>query len=112
MNILLKSATIVDSESKYHLKKCDILIEKGMISKIASSIAAQKNMQVIKRPNLHISRGWFDSGVSFGEPGFEERENIENGLKTAALSGFTAVALNTNTNPVPDNKGPAVHPKF
>ena len=105
MNILLKSATIVDSESKYHLKKCDILIEKGMISKIASSIAAQKNMQVIKRPNLHISRGWFDSGVAFGEPGFEERENIENGLKTAALSGFTTVALNTNTHPVPDNKG-------
>ena len=52
MNILLKSATIVDSESKYHLKKCDILIEKGIISKIASSIAAQKNMQVIRRPNL------------------------------------------------------------
>jgi dihydroorotase len=105
MNILLKSATIVDSESKYHLKKCDVLIEKGIISKISSSIAIQKNMQVIKRPNLHISRGWFDSGVSFGEPGFEERENIENGLKTAALSGFTTVALNTNTYPVPDNKG-------
>jgi dihydroorotase len=105
MNILLKSATIVDSESKYHLKKCDILIEKGIISKIASSIAVQKNMQVIKRPNLHISRGWFDSGVSFGEPGFEERENIENGLKTAALSGFTTIALNTNTYPAPDNKG-------
>jgi dihydroorotase len=105
MNILLKSATIVDSESKYHLKKCDILIEKGIISKIASSIAVQKNMQVVKRPNLHISRGWFDSGVSFGEPGFEERENIENGLKTAALSGFTTIALNTNTYPAPDNKG-------
>ena len=35
MNILLKSATIVDSESKYHLKKCDLLIEKGIISKIS-----------------------------------------------------------------------------
>ena len=105
MTILLKSATIVDSESKYHLKKCDILIEKGIISKIAATITAQKNMQVINRDNLHVSRGWFDSGVCFGEPGFEERENIENGLKTAALSGFTTLALNTNTYPVPDNKG-------
>ena len=105
MSILLKSATIVDSESKYHLKKCDILIEKGIISKIASTIAAQKNTQVINRHNLHVSRGWFDSGVCFGEPGFEERENIKNGLKTAALSGFTTLALNTNTYPVPDNKG-------
>ena len=49
MTILLKSATIVDSESKYHLKKCDILIEKGIISKIAATITAQKNMQVINR---------------------------------------------------------------
>lgn len=105
MSILLKSAIIVDSESKYHLKKCDILIEKGIISKIATTIAAKKNMQVINRDNLHVSRGWFDSGVCFGEPGFEERENIENGLKTAALSGFTTLALNTNTYPVPDNKG-------
>ena len=105
MSILLKSATVVDQQSKYHLKKCDILIEKGIISKIASSIPAQKNMQVISRHNLHVSRGWFDSGVCFGEPGFEERENIKNGLKTAALSGFTTVALNTNTYPVPDNKG-------
>jgi dihydroorotase len=40
--------------------------------------------------------------VSFGEPGYEERETIENGLKTAALSGFTSVALNPNTNPVID----------
>ena len=96
MSILLKSATIIDDQSKHHLKKCDILIEKGVISKIASTIAAQKNTQVIDLHNLHVSRGWFDSGVCFGEPGFEERENIENGLKTAALSGFTTLALNTN----------------
>ncbi len=53
--------------------------------------------------DLHISKGWFDSSVSFGEPGFEERETIENGLKTAALSGFTEIALNPNTDPVLDN---------
>ena len=30
--------------------------------------------------NLHVSRGWMDTSVSFGEPGYEERENISNGL--------------------------------
>src|SRR5690606_16392365 len=54
--------------------------------------------------NLHVSQGWFDSSVSFGEPGYEERETIKNGLKVAALSGFTAVALNPNTHPVIDSK--------
>jgi len=48
--------------------------------------------------------GWFDTSVSFGEPGFEERETIKNGLNVAAKSGFTAVAINANTNPVIDNK--------
>ncbi len=105
MNVLLKAATIVDKESKHHLKKRDVLIENGVITKIASSITSEKKIKELSLDNLYISRGWFDSGVSFGEPGFEERETIENGLKVAAASGFTDVAIHTNTSPVPDNKG-------
>ena len=104
MNILLKETTIVDDTSMHHLKKRDVLIENGVIKKIAPSIVNSDNTKEIKLPNLHISQGWFDSSVSFGEPGFEERETIKNGLKTAAHSGFSHVAVNTNTNPVTDNK--------
>lgn len=103
MNILIKSATILDSKSEFHNTTQDILIENGVITKIASSIKNPKNYQEIKLENLHISQGWFDSSVCFGEPGFEERETIINGLKTAAASGFTAVAMNANTNPVIDS---------
>ncbi|MFN3640614.1 MAG: dihydroorotase, partial [Flavobacterium sp.] len=38
------------------------------------------------------------------EPGFEERETLANGLKTAALSGFTGVAVQPNTSPVADHQ--------
>ncbi len=109
MKILLKSATIVDASSKHHLKKRDVLIENGKISKIAVTIPTSEKVKEISLKNLHISQGWFDSSVSFGEPGFEERETIENGLKTAALSGFTSVAVNANSFPVTDSKG---HIKF
>ncbi len=109
MNILLKSATIVDPASKYHLKKKDILIENSKIVNIAPSIKNTKNVKEIILKDLHVSQGWFDSSVSFGEPGFEERENIENGMKTAALSGFAHVALNANSFPVTDSKS---HIKF
>lgn len=105
MNILLKSATIIDASSEHHLKTLDILIEKGRISKIAESISLPSKTKAIELKNLHVSQGWFDSSVSFGEPGFEERENIENGLKTAAYSGFTSVAVNANSFPVTDSKG-------
>ncbi len=103
MNILIKSATIIDSKSDFHSQTQDILIEKGVITKIETSIKNPKNYKEIKLDNLHLSQGWFDSSVCFGEPGYEERETIENGLKTAASSGFTAVAVNPNTNPVIDS---------
>ena len=103
MNVLIKSATIIDAKCDYHNKTQDILVEKGVIVNIANSIKNPKNYREIKLDNLHISQGWFDSSVCFGEPGFEERETIANGLKVAAKSGFTAVAVNANTNPVIDS---------
>ena len=104
MKLLLKSATIIDKHSAYHKKKLDILIENGIIIKIGNDISTKAD-KVISEENLHVSRGWFDSSVSFGEPGFEERETIANGLDTAAKSGFTSIALNPNTFPVLDNNG-------
>ena len=102
MNVLLKSATIIDSKSEFHNTVKDILIENGTITKISKSIKNPNNYKEVKLDNLHVSSGWFDSSVSLGEPGFEERETIENGLKTASLSGYTSVILNTNTYPVTD----------
>ena len=103
MNILIKSATIIDPKSEFHNTTQDLLIEKGVISKIGHQIKNPKKYQEITFEDLHISQGWFDSSVCFAEPGFEERETIENGLKTAAAAGFTAVAMNPNTNPVIDS---------
>lgn len=103
MNVLIKSATIVDPKSDFHNDTCDILIEKGIITKISKNIKNPSQITEISLDNLHISQGWFDSSVSFGEPGHEERETIANGLKTAALSGFTDVAVNSNTSPVIDS---------
>lgn len=102
MNILIKSATIIDPKSEFHNTTQDILVENGVIANIGTALKNPKNYQEISLDNLHISQGWFDSSVCFGEPGFEERDTIANGLKTAAASGFTAVAMNANTHPVLD----------
>lgn len=104
MNILIKSAKIIDKNSRFHNQIKDISIENGLITKIANTISKTKGCVEVRRDNLHVSNGWFDSSVSFGEPGYEERENIENGLVVAAKSGFTAVGLNPNTDPYLDNK--------
>lgn len=103
MNLLIKSAFIIDTKSDFHNSSQDILIEKGKITKISKQLANPNNYKEITLDNLHISQGWFDSSVCFGEPGFEDRETIVNGLKTAAKSGFTAVAMQANTHPVIDS---------
>ncbi|THD67837.1 dihydroorotase [Robertkochia marina] len=103
MNILLRSVKIIDPQGKHNQQVADIYIKNGIIENIDPEIGPEKGTQIIEIPGLHVSPGWFDSSVSFGEPGFEERETIAHGLFTAARSGFTAVAVNPNTHPVADS---------
>ena len=99
MKILLKNATIINEKSSFHNQKLDLLIVDGILSKIENNIDSDAD-KIIELIDLHVSSGWFDPNVSFGEPGFEERETLKNGLFTAAKSGFTHVLLNPNTEPV------------
>ncbi len=109
MNILVKSAKIVDASNKeLHLKKRDVLIMGGKIERIAPKIETASKVKTVELKNLHISVGWFDTGVCFGEPGYEERETLMNGLLTAAKSGYTDLVLNPNTHPVPDSSSDIV----
>lgn len=104
MNIILKSATIIDSESSFHRQKVDIKIVDGVISELGADLKNPEGFQEIILNDLHVSRGWFDGSVCFGEPGYEDSETIANGLLTAAKSGFTSIALQPNANPITDNQ--------
>jgi dihydroorotase len=104
MKIIIREAKIIDPKSPFHNKTADILIVDGFIKKIGTTLPNTENAEEVKLPNLHVSQGWFDSSVSLGEPGFEDRETIANGLDVAAKSGFTAIALQPNSFPVIDNQ--------
>ena len=104
MNLILKAARIIDTKNPFHNQIVDIKISNGIIEKIASTIQSSEGFEEIKLENLHISQGWFDTSVSLGEPGFEDRETITNGLQVAAKSGFTGIALQPNSFPILDNQ--------
>ena len=104
MNTIIRNAKIIDSKSPFHNQTADLLIVDGFIKKIGTALPNTDNIEELKLDNLHISQGWFDSSVSLGEPGFEDRETISNGLEVAAKSGFTAIALQPNSFPVIDNQ--------
>lgn len=102
--VLIKQATIQDQNSSFHNQTVDIKIENGSITEIAKNIAIPEGATVVEKENLHVSPGWFDTSVSLGEPGYEDRETIAHGLQVAAKSGFTAIALQPNSTPVIDNQ--------
>lgn len=104
MNLLIKQATIVDSNSSHNGKVVDILIEKGVITQIKKSITPEKGIKTIEGDNLHVSAGWLDMQVNFCDPGNEHKETLEKGLKAAAKGGFTGVAVMSGTNPPLHNK--------
>ncbi|HJR99472.1 MAG TPA: dihydroorotase, partial [Flavobacterium sp.] len=104
MKLIIRNAKIIDPQSSFHNQTVDILIVDGLIEKIGTSLANADNAEELKLDNLHVSQGWFDSSVSLGEPGFEDRETIANGLLVAAKSGFTGIGLQPNSFPVIDNQ--------
>nr|MBA3972228.1 dihydroorotase [Bacteroidota bacterium] len=111
MNILIKSAFIIDSDSPHNGKVMDVLIENGIIRSIKNKISSEKNVKVIEGNNLHVSCGWVDMQVSFCDPGFEHKEDIESGMKAAASGGFTGVAMVSSTNPTIHSKAEVLYVK-
>lgn len=103
MKILLKSVKIFDKTSKYHLKKMDVLIESGVLVKIAKSIPSDDSYKVFEQKRACVSPGWIDTNFHIFEPGSEYREDFKSGLKAAANGGYTKVCLMPNTNPPMDN---------
>jgi len=104
MNLIIREAKIIDSKSPFHNQIVDLIITNGLIEKIGVQLSNSNGYEELKKENLHVSEGWFDSSVSLGEPGFEDRETISNGLNVAAKSGFTAIALQPNSYPIIDNQ--------
>jgi dihydroorotase len=104
MNLLIKQATVVDSTSPHNGRVVDILIEKGVITQIKKTITPEKGVKTIEAEGLHVSAGWLDMQVNFCDPGYEHKETLNNGLKSAAKGGFTSVCLMSGTNPPLHNK--------
>lgn len=104
MNVIIRNAKVIDENSTFHNQTVSLKIKNGTIEAIAASIKEESGYKEIEINGLHVSQGWFDSSISLGEPGFEDRETIKNGLEVAAKSGFTGIALQPNTFPVLDNQ--------
>ena len=87
MKILLKNGTLIDYKTKIN-EKFDIMIEDEKIKTISKEINEQAD-KVIDCTNLKIIPGMIDMHCHLREPGFEYKETIETGAKSAVAGGFT-----------------------
>ncbi len=101
MSTLLKNGTVLDYASKTN-EKLDILIKDGKIVKIEKNITENAD-KVVDCTNLYIMPGMIDIHCHLREPGFEHKETIETGAKSAVKGGFTTICPMPNTKPTPDN---------
>jgi dihydroorotase len=97
MNLLIKSATIIDPNSPFDQQTADILIEKGVITRIAGQIDADGD--IVDAEGKCVSPGFFDLNCNIGELGLETKEDLYTGTRAAAAGGFTGIALMPNTVP-------------
>lgn len=102
MRTLIKGGHIIDAKSG--IDDClDILIEDGKIVEIGKDLELVTE-DIIYAEGKYVLPGLVDAHCHLRDPGFEYKEDIETGTRSAAKGGFTSIACMPNTNPVIDNQ--------
>ena len=101
MTVVLKNGKLIDYATMID-DYFDILIEDNKIKEISKNIN-KKADKVIDCTDLFIIPGMIDMHCHLREPGFEQKETIETGMKSAVKGGFTTICPMPNTNPTCDS---------
>lgn len=81
----------------------DVLIEDGVVVKIAEEIDTNDSEEEINAEGKYVFPGFIDLHVHFRDPGLTHKEDIESGSRAAARGGYTTVCCMPNTKPVTDS---------
>lgn len=93
---LLKGATIFNEGKSF---VGDVLVKNERIEKIATSIAATPDMEVIALDGKWLLPGCIDDQVHFREPGLTHKGNIQSESRAAVAGGITSFMEMPNTVP-------------
>lgn len=101
MKMIIKGGRLIDPANGVD-SVADILIDGGVISAIGKDIEAY-DAEVINAEGNIVMPGLVDMHCHLREPGFEYKEDIVSGTKSAVAGGFTSVACMPNTKPAADS---------
>ena len=101
MLLLIKNGTVINLGDRTEMK-ADVLVEYGLIQKIAPGQAIKAD-RTIDAEGCYVMPGFIDMHVHLRDPGMEHKETVETGVRAAVRGGFTTVVAMPNTKPVVDN---------
>ncbi|NJD04097.1 MAG: dihydroorotase [Ruminiclostridium sp.] len=102
MRILIKNGHLVDAKTGRN-GIFDILVRNGKIADIGNDFE-DTNCDLVDASGLYVIPGLVDAHCHLRDPGFEYKEDIESGTRSAAKGGFTSIACMPNTNPAADSE--------
>lgn len=95
-NYLIKNGNLVNEGI---IAKGDIHIQNGKIIRIATSIDATTDMQLIDASGKYVIPGMIDDQVHFREPGLTHKGDIASESRAAVAGGITSFIEQPNTVP-------------
>lgn len=104
MKTLIRGGRLLDPSQNLD-EVGDLWLEDGRIAgreNAGSTVAS--DVDVVDARGLVVTPGLIDGRVQFGEPGLEQRETVESGLRAAAAGGFTTVLAFPACQPVNDQR--------
>ncbi len=108
MKLLVRGGRVVDPSQGVD-EVADLLIEGGVVARMAAKIAPPRGAEVLEAEGQVVAPGLIDIHVHLREPGQEYKETVRTGTLAAAAGGFTAVACMATTEPVNDHRSVTEH---
>ncbi|NLU51598.1 MAG: dihydroorotase [Clostridiaceae bacterium] len=100
MRYLIKNVRLVNHDAV--TENVDLYIDNGIVAHIGKD-CLQDADRILEGNGLYALPGLVDAHCHLRDPGFEYKEDIASGTRSAAKGGFTSIACMPNTNPVVDN---------
>ncbi len=102
MKITIQNGRVIDPSQNLDAIM-DVIIEDGKIVAVTKPGSTVSSGEVFDAKGLVVTPGFVELHAHLREPGFEYKETIATGTKSAVAGGYTSICCMANTSPVNDS---------